>query len=97
VSGTPEKAYGRFRKWLGKPSVSTQLAAAALSVAYGSEDGNAFVHDQIAGDWPTINTLIARVSALNGAAAAAYGNLLEKLNGNALTVTPSKLEDCGTF
>jgi hypothetical protein len=97
VSGPPDKAYGQFKKWLSKPSVSAQLAAAALSVAYGSEDGNAFVNDTIAGDWPTINALIARVSALHAGAAAAYGNLLEKLNANALTVTPSMAEDCGTF
>jgi hypothetical protein len=97
VSGTPSQAYGQFKKWLGKASVSTELATAALNVAFGSQDGNATVQDTIAGDWPSVNILIARVSALNGSAAAAYKGLLEKLNGNQLTVTPSSPAGCGAF
>jgi hypothetical protein len=86
-----------LKKWLGKASVSTQLAVAALSVAFGNQDGSATVHDTIAGDWPSVNALIARVSGLSGNAAAVYKGLLEKLNANVVAVTPASAAGCGAI
>ncbi len=97
VSGTPSQAYDQLKKWLGKSSVSTQLAATALNVAFGSQDGNVTVQDTIAGDWVSVDTLIARVSGLGGSAAVGYKSLLEKLNGNAAAVTPTSAAACGAF
>jgi hypothetical protein len=88
---------------------SVQLVSAALGVAFGNQDGNATVHDPIVGDWPTINTLIQRVGALIAAHpntsapsstrsdAEAYKTLLDKLNSNAATVTPSTPARCPRF
>jgi hypothetical protein len=97
VSGKPSQAYDQLKKWLGKASVSTQLAAAALNVKFGTQDGSVRVHDAIAGDWPSVNALIARVSALSGNAAAAYRGLIEKLNGDAVAVTPASAAGCGAI
>jgi len=95
LSDKPSQAYDQFKKWLGKPTVQTQLAALALSTAYGSDDGKATVQDPVAHDWPTLSALVARVSALQGPAAEAYKSLLEKLNNNTQPVTPSSLTACG--
>jgi hypothetical protein len=53
------------------------------------------VHDPVSNDWPSITVLITRVSALKPANAEAYRSLLEKLNGNTQTVTPSTPAGCG--
>jgi hypothetical protein len=97
ASGTPNQAYDQLKKWLSKDSVSTELAAAALNVALGGQDGKVTVHDSIKGDWPSVAALIARVSALNGNDAAAYKGLLEKLNRNGIEVTPASPAGCGTY
>src|ERR1035438_8058314 len=90
-----ERSYAQFQKWLAKPSVETQLATLALNAAFGAQDGKATVHDPVANDWPAITALIARVSALSAANAEGYRSLLEKLNGNTQTVTPSSPAGCG--
>jgi hypothetical protein len=116
VSGAFSEAYSRFQAWLRNAAASNmsymasvQLMSAALSVAFGSQDGDATIHDPIAGDWPTINTLIKRVSAFIAAHpntsapssdrsnAEAYKTLLDKLNSNAATVTPPTPARCPRF
>jgi hypothetical protein len=91
------QTYDQFKKWLGTPGVATQLAATMLNVAFGSQDGDATVHDPVLGDWPSIRVLIARVNGLGGAAALPYLDVLLKLNGNKLLVTPSKAAGCGAY
>jgi len=61
-----------------------------LNVKLGKLDGEATVHDPLVGDWVTLRELIARAGA-NG---AAYQVLLEQLNGNRATVTPSSPANC---
>jgi hypothetical protein len=75
-----------------EPDVTAELAATALNVAFGSQDGDATVHDPVAGDWPTVRALIARV---NGA--PAYGALLRSLNTNKVLVTPSDPAVCRAY
>ena len=82
--------YDGLKKWLGTPGVAAELAATVLNVAFGGQDGDVTVHDPVAGDWPSIRTVIARV---NGS--ASYLELLQELNANKLPVTPSKSADCG--
>ena len=91
----PNDAYAQFQKSLSKPTVQTQLAVLALNIAYGSEDGNATVKDPVANDWPTLNELVTRVSAVQGARVDAYKPVLEKLNANTELVTPSTPAACG--
>jgi hypothetical protein len=97
LADKPSLAYAQFQKWLAKPSVETQLAALALNAAFGAQDRKATVHDPVANDWPSITALIARVSALKPADAEPYRSLLEKLNGNTQTVTPSTPAGCSGF
>jgi hypothetical protein len=85
---------------------SAQLATTALNVAFGSQDGKATIHDPIVGDWPTISAFIGRISAAianhpntpasnpEQSNAETYKNLLEKLNNNSVTVTPSSPAGC---
>jgi len=84
--------YDSFKKWLATPGVAGELAATVLNVAFGSQDGDVTVHDPVAGDWPSVRTLLARV---NGS--PAYLELLRKLNANKLPVTPSQPADCGPY
>jgi hypothetical protein len=85
--------------------LSPQLAATAFNVAYGRQDGNATVNDPVAGDWPTISALTARVSSHIAsqtddgadawrAGAEKYRALLERLNANTALVTPSSPSAC---
>ena len=64
LSGKSGEAYDDFKKWLSKPASQPELAALALNIAYGSEDGKATVQDPVAHDWPTLNTLVTRIAAL---------------------------------
>ena len=93
----PSQAFDQFKKWLSKSTVQTQLAALALNIAYGSEDGNATVPDPVVHDWLTLNGLVTRIAALQGSAADAYRSLLEELNANAQPVTPSSPGACGAY
>ena len=77
LSGKSSEAYDEFKKWLSKPANQTELAALALNIAYGSEDGKATVQDPVNHDWPTLDTLVARIAALPTPAAASYKSLLE--------------------
>lgn len=82
------------------------LFPTALNVAFGSQDGGATVQDPIMGDWPTVDTLISRASALIAAHPDTSGPssyrsdlekyevLLEKLNSNKAAVTPSNPASC---
>jgi hypothetical protein len=94
---SPHPAYGQFKTWLDTPGVAPQLAATVLNVAFGSQDGNATVHDPVVGDWPAIRVLIARVSGAARDAGVAYQDVLEKLNGNREPVTPSNPAGCGPY
>jgi hypothetical protein len=84
--------FDRLKERLAAPDVAAELAATALNVAFGSQDGDATVHDPVAGDWPTVRALIARV---NGA--PAYGELLRSLNTNKVMVTPSDPAVCRAY
>ena len=97
LTGNPSEAYDQFKKWLSKSAVSSQLAALLLNVAFGSLDGNATIADPVAGDWPTVTALIARVGALQPADAERYRSLIEKLNKNTAPVTPPTPAACGSY
>jgi hypothetical protein len=105
VSGDAKQAYGQLKKWLGDKSNSqtgpVQLAAAALNVAFGSQDGKTTVHDPVVGDWISVDALITRVSGLMAAhsdsSATAYKSLLEQLNRKSAIVTPSDPAKCGKW
>jgi hypothetical protein len=110
--GPFDQAWAPVRSWLTASSpdawhrLSTQIAAAALNVAYGRQDANVTVRDPVANDWPTVGALLTRAGALvqanaRGAAAdttlagaAAYGAVLAALNGNTASVTPTTPAAC---
>jgi hypothetical protein len=111
VPRTGAEAMGLFQAWLLRARVnpprglSTRLAATALNVAFGNQDGRATVSDPVAGDWPTISTLVSRVgshiTALPDvptdawfANAEKYAVLLHRLYTNAALVTPSSPSGC---
>jgi hypothetical protein len=93
----PAAAHDQLKRWLASPGLASQLAAAVLNVAFGSQDGNATVHDPVAGDWPSVRVLIERANGQSGGAAAAYLNVFERLNANREPVTPSKPAGCGGY
>jgi hypothetical protein len=94
------QAWMQFRNWLRAGNNSKQLAVTALNVHFGSQDGNATVQDPVAGDWPTVDSLLERdsqwVSAhpTGSSEGAKYEKLLEKLNQNTAVITPSKPDAC---
>lgn len=92
-AGPANKAYDEFRDWLRKSGARAQLAAAALNVAFGKQDGMATVQDPARGDWPTINALLDRAAAEG--AADKYAAVIEKINSNSAMVTPSNPASCG--
>jgi hypothetical protein len=103
VPDVGNKAYDQFRNWLRDTEAknvphqaSVQVALTALNVAYGSQDGSATVQDPVVRDWLAIEALLQRVSdrIAQRSEAEAYKTLLEKLNNNAATVTPSKPSAC---
>jgi hypothetical protein len=76
-----------LQKWLrdsGEGDVAAQLAAAALNVAFGTQDGNATVEDPVLGDRPAVRTLIDRAAALTDP--GKYAPVLRRLNENAAMV-----------
>jgi hypothetical protein len=81
--------YDLLKKWFAAQGVSAELAATALNVAFGRQDGDAAARDPVTGDWPSIRTLIARA---NGS--PAYLEMLRKLNANQIEVTPSHPSAC---
>jgi hypothetical protein len=114
TSAASSHSNDQFRTWLRTAAsanmshiASTQLAAVALNVISGSQDGTATVQDPVAGDWPAINALIRRVSAFleanpdasvqssSRSVAEKYKNLLESLNNNTAKITPSNPARCG--
>jgi len=86
------ETYDRFRKWLATAGAAAELAATVLNVAFGSQDGDATVHDPVVGDWPSIRALIGRADG-----SPAYVDLLRRLNGNKLLATPSNASACGPY
>jgi hypothetical protein len=107
VSGSFDQAYDQLASWLrgdarrnAAYAASIQLATTALNVAYGTQDGNAAVHDPVTRDWAPVTTLLGRVStaiaaqASAPAAVATYASLLRSLNTNNATVTPSSTTRC---
>jgi len=112
-AGTFEEAYGELTAWSSAPAgenlsrrLSLELATIALNVAFGSQAGDATVQDPIGGDWPSIVTLMVRVSTvirenpsvssggLGEDEAHAYTALLASLNANTAAVTPADPADC---
>ncbi len=94
------KRYSQFRAWLRKPP-SAFLAAqavAGLNADVGTLDGKGSVQDPVVKDWVTIHSLIKRVSdaylARNKGALDAYKPLLDQLNNNTATITPSNAAAC---
>jgi hypothetical protein len=113
TAGTFDEAYAPFRTWLSGGTgqntsylASIQLATTTLNVTWGTQDGNATVHDPVANDWTSISALLGRVSTFIEAhpntsqpsadrtTAEAYRKLLEELNTNAATVTPASPSSC---
>ena len=97
LAAKPQQSLKQFKSWMSKPTVQTQLASLALSIAYGGGDAGATVEDPVAHDWPTLSVLVNRVAALSGPAADAYKPLIEKLNDNKQPVTPSSPAACGPY
>ena len=91
-----DQAYTLFKKWLAKPTVQTQLAALALNISFGEQDGHATLEDPVSHDWVSLSALVTRVSALS-AAADPYKGVLGKLNANTQPVTPSNPAACGGY
>lgn len=110
--GPFDEAWAPVRAWLTASSpdawhrLSTQIAAAALNVAYGRQDANVTVRDPVVNDWPTVGALLGRAGArvqarLRDAAteapeseATAYGAALAALNANTANVTPVTPAGC---
>jgi hypothetical protein len=91
-------AYDQLRSWMRSArGPSVPLAAAAFNATFGGQDAKATIQDPVGGDWPTIETLIERVSAHIAASkdTTVYRALLEKLNSNAAIVTPATPAGCG--
>mgnify|MGYP001554295792 FL=1 len=68
---------------------SVQLAVVAFNTRYRKQDACATVHDAVADDWPTIASLMSRVSEQRASDAAAerYADLLPSINDNTAQVT----------
>jgi hypothetical protein len=80
-----------FAARLRAGGVKAQAAALELNVKAGKLDGSATVHDPVAGDWPAIGEVAARVKD-----SAAYRDLLQQLNQNRAMVTPANPAGCAT-
>ena len=61
-----------------------------LNIAFGFLDKNATVEDPSAGDWPTIESLLARA----GKASVSYRRVLASLNDNSAMITPATPAGC---
>lgn len=94
------KKYIQFRVWLKKPPspFMASLALAGLNAEAGALDGKATVKDPVANDWVSIHVLVKRVSdafaAKKTSAVDAYKPLIDQLNNNTATVTPSTPAAC---
>ncbi len=97
LPGTASSAYDQFKKWLDKPSISTQLAALTLNIGFGRQSSKVFVQDRLKGDWLSIESLIVRIAEQNPAAAENSRPLVERLNGNKEPVTPPGPAGCPVF
>jgi len=96
--------FDTLRVWLpsareGTPAErrSAALVVAGLNVVSGSVDGNATIADPVRNDWPQVRALLGRASVALGAGdagVAAYATLVEKLNANAVTITPARPVSC---
>ena len=92
------KKYAQFRIWLHKPpsALLAAQAVAGLNAEAGSMDGKASVQDPVVKDWVSIHNLIKRVSdAYMVKKADPYKPLLDQLNNNTATITPSSPAQCG--
>ncbi len=92
------KKYIQFQAWLRKPPspLLGAQALAGLNAECGTLDGNATVLDPVANDWVSVHTLIKRVSDAFVARkpTEAYKTLLDRLNNNTATITPSNPSKC---
>jgi hypothetical protein len=86
-------------------TLSAQLAAAALNVAYGDQDASSTIQDPAQNEWVPVGTLLQRVSqfieanptssnAATRQTAETYARTLAALNGNTASVTPADPARC---
>ena len=103
---TPEGTRFLPKRYVAIPRMAAQTAFAVARRAgrsraecrVGTLDGKASVQDPVVKDWVTIHSLIKRVSdawlARNKGALDAYKPLLDQLNNNTATITPSDAAAC---
>jgi hypothetical protein len=94
------KRYAQFRTWLQKPPSSLQAGLAVLGVNIETDvlDGNATVMDPVTNQWVGLRVLLKRINdaaASKTAAVDAYVPVLDALNRNTATITPSNPSQCG--
>ncbi len=79
--------------------LSAQVAAAALTIVYLGQSGEATMIDPVTGDWPSLNVLINRastaISEKHSEHEQKYLAVFERLNGNRAQITPSDPAGCG--
>jgi hypothetical protein len=91
------KKYAQFRLWLHKPPSPYQaaLALAGVNVEAGSLDGDGSVVDPVTKEWVGVRTLLKRASDAGADKQDAYKAVLDGLNNNTATITPSTFAKCG--
>jgi hypothetical protein len=95
------KRYAQFRAWLQKPPSGLQasLAVLGVNIEAGALDGNATVMDPVTNQWVGIRVLLKRINdaaaSQKTAAVDAYLPVLDSLNRNTATITPSNPSQCG--
>lgn len=102
--------FDTLRAWLPRAMLGNQVqrrsavfAVAGLNVVSSSVDGDATIADPVLHDWPQIRALLGRGSVALAASdttdaarqvVSQYSALVEQLNGNAATITPSRPSGC---
>jgi hypothetical protein len=95
------KRYAQFRAWLQKPpsNLQTRMAVLGVNIEAGALDGNATVMDPVTNQWVGLRVLLKRVNdaaaSQKTAAVDAYLPVLDALNRNTATITPSNPSQCG--
>ena len=95
------KRYAQFRTWLQKPpsNLQARMAVLGVNIEAGALDGNATVMDPVTNQWVGLRVLLKRVNdaaaSQKTAAVDAYLPVLDALNRNTATITPSNPSQCG--
>jgi len=95
------KRYAQFRAWLQKPpsNLQARMAVLGVNIEAGALDGNATVMDPVTNQWVGLRVLLKRVNdaaaSQKTAAVDAYLPVLDALNRNTATITPSNPSQCG--